>query len=253
MKIDELVTEAGWLGRVGAGIKGALMPGQSRAGAVQRKAQEQEIDQLAKQDFPNWVKMESDLLRSGIPQAELGKYIQRWAQRYYEGAPVPAYTGAYSQNGAMQYIKNAIRVYNTRHLLDQPAANVAPTTANVSPATTGNATPVTTKSNIAPTTANVSPTTTGNAAPVTTTATTANVASSSNVAANTTSTVSSTSSTETMFKDPQQFKAEWDKYAAAKGQYALITNPKLLSVLKTMWMKSGGLRAESKNRKGKQV
>ena len=61
-----------------------------------------------------------------------------------------------------------------------------------------------------------------------------------------------------VFKDPNAFKAEWDKFVAAKSQggapYQLIADPKLLQVLKNIWMRSGGTQAaESKKTKGKRV
>jgi hypothetical protein len=59
--------------------------------------------------------------------------------------------------------------------------------------------------------------------------------------------------THALFKDPNAFKAEWDKFVAANQNYKLIADPKLLSVLKTMWMRSGGMKAESKKNKGKRV
>ena len=56
-----------------------------------------------------------------------------------------------------------------------------------------------------------------------------------------------------MFKDPNAFKAEWDKFVASKPNYKLIADPQLLSTLKNMWMRSGGMKAESKKNKGKSV
>lgn len=56
-----------------------------------------------------------------------------------------------------------------------------------------------------------------------------------------------------VFKDPATFKAEWDKFVASKPNYKLIADPALLSVLKNMWMRSGGMKAESKKNKGKLV
>jgi hypothetical protein len=61
------------------------------------------------------------------------------------------------------------------------------------------------------------------------------------------------------FKDPAKFKAEWDKYVAAQnakneqngmGPFKLVTEPNLLSVLKQMWMSTGGTKAESAKVKG---
>lgn len=56
-----------------------------------------------------------------------------------------------------------------------------------------------------------------------------------------------------VFKDPAAFKAEWDKFVASKPNYKLIADPALLSVLKNMWMRSGGMKAESKKNKRKPV
>jgi len=59
-----------------------------------------------------------------------------------------------------------------------------------------------------------------------------------------------------IFKDPTKFKEEWDKYVASKGgpaSYQLISDPRMLEVLKRLWMRTGGLRAESKQSKGKKI
>lgn len=45
-----------------------------------------------------------------------------------------------------------------------------------------------------------------------------------------------------IFKDPAKFKAEWDKILAADPKFKLITNPELTSLLKTMWMNTGGTK-----------
>lgn len=61
------------------------------------------------------------------------------------------------------------------------------------------------------------------------------------------------------FKDPNKFKAEYDKYVAAQnaknksngmGPFQLGSEPQLLSVLKQMWMQTGGTKAESTTNKG---
>ena len=66
-----------------------------------------------------------------------------------------------------------------------------------------------------------------------------------------------TPSAETkIFTDPATFKAEWDKYVASKSAtapYQLIADPALLSVLKDMWMRTGGTKVESKKNKGRAI
>ena len=61
-----------------------------------------------------------------------------------------------------------------------------------------------------------------------------------------------------IFKDANAFKSEWEKYAAAQteknkangmGPYQLISDTEMLTALKDMWMRSGGLRVESKQSK----
>jgi len=56
-----------------------------------------------------------------------------------------------------------------------------------------------------------------------------------------------------IFKDPAAFKAEWDKYVTAHTKpdspYQLISDPEMLTALKDMWMRSGGLKVESKQSK----
>jgi len=64
------------------------------------------------------------------------------------------------------------------------------------------------------------------------------------------------------FKDANAFKAEWDKYVAAQnahnkskgmGEFKLISEPKLLAVLKSMWMQTGGTKTESAKKRGKTI
>jgi hypothetical protein len=46
-----------------------------------------------------------------------------------------------------------------------------------------------------------------------------------------------------LFKDPALFKAEWDKYIAAQTQpYQLISDTRMVEVLKDMWMRTGGTK-----------
>lgn len=53
-----------------------------------------------------------------------------------------------------------------------------------------------------------------------------------------------------IFKDATAFKAEWDKLLASNPTYKLISDPDLLSVLKNIWMKTGGTKLESVRNKG---
>jgi hypothetical protein len=50
-----------------------------------------------------------------------------------------------------------------------------------------------------------------------------------------------------LFKNPTSFGEEWNNFVASKPNYKLISDPELLKTLKSMWMQSGGLRAESVN------
>lgn len=62
-------------------------------------------------------------------------------------------------------------------------------------------------------------------------------------AAGTTTTTASDPAREPLFKDPAVFKAEWDKYVAAQSQpYQLISDVRMLEVLKSMWMRTGGTK-----------
>jgi hypothetical protein len=46
-----------------------------------------------------------------------------------------------------------------------------------------------------------------------------------------------------LFKDPNVFKAEWDKYMSTQSQpYQLISDTRMLEVLKSMWMRTGGTK-----------
>ena len=86
----------------------------------------------------------------------------------------------------------------------------------------------------APPTANVAPTPpTANVAPTTTTTTTPPAPGPGK---------------NPLFKDPAVFKAEWDKYVASNGgeKYRLISDPEMLILLKSMWKRTGGTKAETK-------
>lgn len=45
-----------------------------------------------------------------------------------------------------------------------------------------------------------------------------------------------------IFKDPAKFKAEWDKLLAADPKFRLLSDARLTSLLKTMWMNTGGTK-----------
>lgn len=62
-------------------------------------------------------------------------------------------------------------------------------------------------------------------------------------AAGTTTTTAPDPAREPLFKDPALFKAEWDKYVSAQSQpYQLISDVRMLEVLKSMWMRTGGTK-----------
>jgi len=62
-----------------------------------------------------------------------------------------------------------------------------------------------------------------------------------NTAGNTAPAGATVDPTAKLFKDPALFKAEWDKYTAAQTQpYQLISDPRMVEVLKDMWMRTGG-------------
>lgn len=50
-----------------------------------------------------------------------------------------------------------------------------------------------------------------------------------------------TTSNSEIFTDPEEFKSAWDAYVNSKGEnYQLISDPKMLKVLKDIWMEGGG-------------
>ena len=64
-----------------------------------------------------------------------------------------------------------------------------------------------------------------------------------NVAGNTAPTTVTVDPSAKLFKDPALFKAEWDKYIAAQTQpYQLISDTRMVEVLKDMWMRTGGTK-----------
>jgi len=226
--------------KVAAGVGGAMTAGQTWSGGYNREKYAQEINARAKSTMPTWHQQEAALEARGVTGPEVGKYLQAWVKQYFEIEPPPAIP-AVDDASAFEYIKKAWAIKMTPQL--QAAAQqqqqggttpVAPTTGNTAP-TTGNV-----EAGGSTTTGNTAPTT-GNTAPAT-----------SNVAPGA-ATVSSTDPMHAVFKDPNAFKAEWDKFVSSAENYKLIADPKLLDVLKRMWMRAGGMRAESKNNKGKRV
>lgn len=234
MKSDEILQEGplDWASRVGAGIKGAVTPGQTASGAYTVKAQQQNIDAIVKRHAARWYQIESDLAGNGVPKEEFGQYLTNWARQWYKLPSFPEFTGSYTQQAAAAYIARALRESNIAEFTPkQPAANQTSGNTKVN---SGNVT--VSSGNTKVQSSNVSPT--GNAT----------------TAANTTVTSTTTADpAHAMFKDPASFKAEWDKFMSANPNFKLITDPELLSVLKNMWMRTGGTKTESKNNKGTRV
>jgi outer membrane biosynthesis protein TonB len=243
MKAKELVQEGplDFAGKVAAGIKGAFDKTQTASGAWNVKAQQQATLARAKRDFAVWNKTEADLISRGVQPAKLGPYLDKWIAQMYptakaSGALKPL-NGPYTQPTALQHIQQALVADTTSEFdpeKEEPAPPPKPNPqqqAEPEPQQQASPTPTPTpepQQQAAPT-----PEPQQQAAPEAPKA--------------------EVDPAHAMFKDPAAFKAEWDKFVASKPNYNLITDPALLAVLKNMWMRSGGVKAESKKNKGQRV
>jgi hypothetical protein len=172
----------------------------------------------------------------------MNKEMQNWASKYFQ-IQAPAITGPITPQNSLGYLKKVVAMYMTPRATQgadsTPNTGAAPATDS----TTTAAAPAGADSNTtaaAPAGADSKPA----AAPATP------AGADSKPAAAPAKTVNPA---HAMFKDPAAFKAEWDKFMGANPNFKLITNPELLSVLKNMWMRTGGTKLESKNNKGTRV
>lgn len=229
MKSNEIVQEGplDFISKVGAGIKGMASPGSTFSTGYQQKASQQQLDAYAKKSYPAWNQAIVSLRQEGIPEPQLGAELQNWATTYF-GFKAPPFTGVVNATNSMEYLK---KLWGMKI---SPRAKPAPSTP-AGPGSAGGGT--TGAAGGAGTTANAAPT-----AGATTSSAPAQSAQQQ-----------SSDPVHAILKDPNAFKAEWDKFIASKPNYKLIADPQLLSVLKNMWMRSGGMKAESKKNKGKRV
>lgn len=242
MKSNEIVQEGplDFISKVGAGIKGMASPGSTFSTGYQQKASQQQLDAYAKKSYPAWNQAIVSLRQEGIPEPQLGAELQNWATTYFDlGFKAPPFTGAVNATNSMEYLKKLWGMKISPRAKPAPSTPADPDSAGGG--TTGAAGGAGTTANAAPTSG--STTATGNAAP------TAGATTSSAPAQQ----QQSADPIHAILKDPNAFKAEWDKFIASKPNYKLIADPQLLSVLKNMWMRSGGMKAESKKNKGKRV
>jgi len=182
-----------------------------------RAEQAAEVEKQLNMAFPEWQKYEASLVGSrGITPQQMPKYITDWARRQFgseQAGPlmaIPAFPGAtVDDNSAKEYIKKGVQYWLTRGANDD--AEQAPAAAAPAAAAPAAAAP-----------AAAAPAAEEPAAP--------------------------DAAHNPVFMDPTTFKAAWDKYTKTKGQpYQLISDPDMLTLLKTMWMRTGGTRlAESK-------
>ena len=229
MRAKELVQEGplDFVKRVGAGIGGAMDSNSTFKTGYQQAAADQQLTDYAKKTYPAWNQAIVSFKQQGVTDPQLGPEMVNWASDYF-GLQAPPFTGPVTAQSSMEYLKKLW------------AMKMAPRKANQSQTPTPEP-QQTEPQQTEPQQTEPQQTTTGNTTPTT-----------SNVASNT-DTVSSVDPMHAMFKDPAAFKAEWDKFVASKPNYKLIADPALLAVLKNMWMRSGGLKAESKKNKGKRV
>lgn len=225
MKSNEIVQEGFWdnVKNPIAYLKGATTSGQTGAGSVARAQGQQEITKLAKQAEPSWFKAQAAYQQQGVDPKQMGDYLSQWARKWFEVPNLPAYSQAVkspqvTDQGVRQYLQIAASQYMAPALQQQQQGQPTQQQAQQQPAQAQQAAPA-----------------------------------QSTQAATQPAQQQSSDPVHAILKDPNAFKAEWDKFIASKPNYKLIADPQLLSVLKNMWMRSGGMKAESKKNKGKSV
>ena len=227
--------------------KGVLTPGQSGAGSVAQQQSDNELTKLAHEAMPIWKKQVAGDAARSIESTPAR--LQQWATRFFE-IKAPPYSGAQlTDSGVIKYLKAAYALRYSKSELDDPApdpTNPGPTPPGPTPpgptppgpTPPGPTPPGPTPPGPAPDPTNPTP-----PGPAPTTA---------NVAPTTTTTPETPPAPgpgkNPLFKDPAVFKTEWDKYVASKGgeNYRLISDPEMLILLKSMWKRTGGTKAETK-------
>ena len=219
MKTNEIVQEGplDFAKRAVAGVKGAMAPTSDFRTGYQQAGEQQKLQDMVKRTYPAWNQAVVAYKNQQLPEPEIAKRMKTWTEKYFGIAGMPPYPEAMiTAQGAQKYLLNAVsRKMTGEQPAQQPAQQPAaePAAQTQEPAQQPAAPAAQTQQPAAP----------------------------------------AQDPTHAMFKDPNAFKAEWDKFVAANQNYKLIADPKLLSVLKTMWMRSGGMKAESKKNKGKRV
>lgn len=248
MRAKELVQE----GPIWSGIKSAVTGGTYAGGANVAKGQQQ-IAKMAKDAEPTWFKTQAAYQQRGVDPKQLGAYLTQWARKWFEVPNLPDYATAVkspqvTDQGVRQYLQIAASHYmapDQEGGQQTPAPGGSPAPGGGSPAPGGTAGPT-------PAPGGGSPAPGGSPTPEPGGATPAPGAEPQPAAAPE-APKAEVDPAQAMFRDPAAFKAEWDKFVASKPNYNLITDPELLSVLKNMWMRSGGVKAESKKNKGQRV
>lgn len=218
-----------FLGRVRAGIKGTVGTTSDFKTGYQQKAAEQNLRDHVAKTYPHWNQAIVNYKKQGITDPQLDQVMRDWATDYF-GFQAPEISGVSNAQTARAYLEKLWAMKLSPTKAKQPAQQQQTTPQQATPQQT------------TPQQATPQQTTPQQTTPQQTTPQQA-------------ASQASADPFHDIFKDPEKFKTEWEKYAAGKGQYALITNPKLLSTLKTMWMRTGGLRTESVTspKKGKRI
>ena len=259
MRAKELVQE----GPIWSGIKSAVTGGTYAAGANVAKGQQQ-IAKMAKDAEPTWFKTQAAYQQRGVDPKQLATYLTQWTRKWFEVPNLPDYaTSVKSPQVTDQGVRKYLQIAASHYLApdqeggQQPAPGAGPTpggTAGPTPAPGGGSpapggtagpTPAGSPTPAPGVSGNPAPTPGGTAEPT--------PGAEPQQPAAPEAPKAEVDPAHAMFKDPAAFKAEWDKFVASKPNYNLITDPALLAVLKNMWMRSGGLKAESKKNKGQRV
>lgn len=249
MRSKELVNEGPMAAL--SGIKSKLTGG-TYTGGYNTKMGQQEVAKVAKMAEPNWFKAQAAYTQQGLTPAQLPDQLTAWARKWFETPALPDYKTSTKQQlvtnqGVRSYLQAAAAHQLAPNQQAAPAAPAAPTDdqstndAGAMGQMAGQLTKAGAAGPNAMANAPVSKTNTARPGNPNTTQQAAPAPAAPAPAA------------PPVFKDPAAFKAEWDKFVASKPNYKLIADPALLTALKNMWMRSGGMKAESKKNKRKPV
>ena len=261
MRAKEIINE----GPIWQGVKSKLGGGTYTGGYNVAKGQAQ-IAKIAKDAEPSWFQAQASYQQRNVDPKQMGNYLTQWARKWFEVPTLPAYSTAVklpqvTDQGVRKYLQIAASHYMAPQL-DDATPPLPPANNTTAPAADTSGTDTDTTNSAGAGAMSAMAGQLGSRAPTSTATSTGGVTTqtstgqthtaSANNPNRPTATTTPPGSSNTIFQDPVAFKAEFDKYIKGLG-VAQINNDELKSVLKTMWMQTGGTRVESKKHKGQRI